>query len=81
MQVVFTTALRICTSLQPGERMETKSTTVTFRIAPTVKKMLKVMADSECRSVSNLIEVMVRERFGSSKVRVPKKPLDAKRTD
>jgi hypothetical protein len=41
--------------------MANKTTTVTFRMNPTVKEMLRVAADKERRSVANMIEVMVVE--------------------
>lgn len=39
--------------------MATKTTTVTFRMNPSVKEMLRVAAEMERRSVANMIEVMV----------------------
>ena len=41
--------------------MANKTTTVTFRMNPSVKEMLRVAADKERRSVANMIEVMVVE--------------------
>lgn len=41
--------------------MANKTTTVTFRMNPVVKEMLRVAADKERRSVANMIEVMVVE--------------------
>ncbi len=41
--------------------MANKTTTVTFRMNPAVKEMLRVAADKERRSVANMIEVMVVE--------------------
>lgn len=39
--------------------MANKTTTVTFRMNPSVKEMLRVAADKERRSIANMIEVMV----------------------
>ena len=41
--------------------MANKTTTVTFRMNPAVKEMLRVAAGRERRSVANMIEVMVVE--------------------
>ena len=41
--------------------MANKTTTVTFRMNPSVKEMLRVAADKERRSIANMIEVMVVE--------------------
>ena len=38
-----------------------KSTTLTFRIAPHLKEGLRVAADQEHRSIANMIEVMIRD--------------------
>ncbi|MEW8339956.1 MAG: ribbon-helix-helix protein, CopG family [Candidatus Thiodiazotropha taylori] len=40
---------------------ETKSTTLTVRVQPTVKKGLKAVAEKERRSQANMIEVMIRD--------------------
>lgn len=41
--------------------MANKTTTVTFRMNPAIKEMLRIAADKERRSVANMIEVMVVE--------------------
>ena len=41
--------------------MATKTTTVTFRMNPAVKEILRIAADKERRSVANMIEVMIVE--------------------
>jgi hypothetical protein len=41
--------------------MANKTTTVTFRMNPAVKEMLRIAAGKERRSVANMIEVMVVE--------------------
>lgn len=51
-----------------GESMATtKTATLTFRINPGLKEALRVAADQECRSISNMVEVLIRgycERHG-----------------
>jgi hypothetical protein len=39
--------------------MAIKTTTVTFRLAPAIKELLRLAAVKEHRSVANMIEVMV----------------------
>lgn len=41
--------------------MANKTTTVTFRMNPSVKEVLRAAAEKERRSVANMIEVMVLE--------------------
>ena len=41
--------------------MATKTATVTFRLAPGIREMLRVAAERERRTVANMIEVMVVE--------------------
>ncbi len=41
--------------------MANKTTTVTFRMNPSVKEILRVAAGRERRSVANMIEVMIVE--------------------
>lgn len=41
--------------------MANKTSTVTFRMNPSIKEMLRIAADKERRSVANMIEVMVVE--------------------
>jgi len=58
--------------------MANKTTTVTFRMNPAVKELLRASADKERRSVANMIEVMVVEygrRLGieESKIRPERK--------
>ena len=40
---------------------ETKSSTLTVRVHPTVKEGLQNIADQERRSLANMIEVMIRD--------------------
>ncbi|GAW85042.1 conserved hypothetical protein [Bathymodiolus platifrons methanotrophic gill symbiont] len=39
----------------------TKTTTLTFRVDPTLKEALRAAAQAEHRSISNMIEVLIRE--------------------
>ena len=41
--------------------MANKTTTVTFRMSPSVKELLRIAAGKERRSVANMIEMMVVE--------------------
>jgi hypothetical protein len=42
----------------------TKTTTLTFRIEPNLKEALRTAAESDHRSIANMIEVMIREYCG-----------------
>ena len=47
---------------------ETKSTTLTVRIQPTVKAALRAMAEQERRSLANMIEVMILDYCGRNSI-------------
>lgn len=47
--------------------MATKTTTVTFRMAPDVKETLCISAEKERRSIANMIEVMILEYAKNAK--------------
>lgn len=47
--------------------MATKTTTVTFRMAPAVKETLRISAEKERRSIANMIEVMILEYAKNAK--------------
>lgn len=57
----------------------TKTTTLTFRIEPTLKEALRTAADSDHRSIANMIEVMIREYCGRVGISIPAQ--DAKAGD
>lgn len=38
-----------------------KTSTLTFRIAPSLKEALRAAADREHRSIANMVEVLIRE--------------------
>jgi hypothetical protein len=50
---------------------ETKSTTLTVRIQPTVKEELRTMAEQERRSLANMIEVMIRDYCVREGIAIP----------
>lgn len=49
----------------------TKTTTLTLRVDPAIKEGLRLMADKEHRSMTNMIEVMIREYCRQHDVVVP----------
>lgn len=49
----------------------TKTTTLTLRIDPVIKEGLRVVAEQEHRSLTNMIEVMIREYCQQHNVSVP----------
>lgn len=38
-----------------------KTTTLTFRIEPSIKEALRIAADRDHRSIANMVAVMIRE--------------------
>lgn len=55
-----------------GETMATtKTATLTFRIEPGLKEVLRIAAEQEHRSIANMVEVMIREYCGRNKIAVP----------
>ena len=52
-----------------------KPVTITLRVAPKTRDLLKLASDKDCRSMSNMVEVMIRKHCESHGI-----PLDAKRT-
>jgi hypothetical protein len=63
----------------------TKTTTLTFRIDPTIKEGLRLMAEKEHRSLANMIEVMIRDYCQRCDVAIPEQQTlfgeDASRTE
>jgi hypothetical protein len=49
----------------------TKTTTLTFRIEPSLKEALRTAAESDHRSIANMIEVMIREYCGRVGIPIP----------
>lgn len=50
----------------------TKSTTLTLRIDPDVKEALRTAAEQEHRSITNMVEVLIREYCGRNKIDIQK---------
>lgn len=49
----------------------TKTETVTFRIEPGLKEALRLAAAAEHRSITNLIEVLIRDHCGRNEIAIP----------
>ena len=49
----------------------TKTTTLTFRIEPELKDALRVAAHREHRSISNMVEVLIRDYCGRNGIAIP----------
>lgn len=48
-----------------------KTATLTFRIDPSVKEGLRLLAEQEHRSLANMIEVIIKERCDDYGVTIP----------
>ena len=51
----------------------TKSTTLTLRIDPDVKEALRTAAEQEHRSITNMVEVLIREYCGRNGIAIENK--------
>lgn len=49
----------------------TKSTTLTFRIEPSLKEALRTAATREHRSIANMVEVLIRDYCGRNDIVIP----------
>lgn len=49
----------------------TKTTTLTFRIEPELKEALRTAAHREHRSISNMVEVLIRDYCGRHDITIP----------
>jgi len=49
----------------------TKTTTLTFRIEPALKEALRAAAEQEHRSISNMVEMMIRDHCGRNGIAIP----------
>ncbi|TVR67176.1 MAG: hypothetical protein EA420_00860 [Candidatus Competibacteraceae bacterium] len=49
----------------------TKTTTLTFRIEPGLKEALRTAAHWEHRSISNMVEVLIRDYCGRNGITIP----------
>ena len=48
----------------------TKTTTLTFRIEPSLKEALRTAANREHRSIANMVEVLIRDYCGRNGIAV-----------
>jgi hypothetical protein len=48
-----------------------KTSTLTFRIKPSLKDALRSAAEREHRSIANMVEVMIRDYCGRNGVTIP----------
>lgn len=53
--------------------MERKSETLNLRVTPELKKLVRLAADNERRTLSNFLEVLVRQYCSERGVKVGKK--------
>jgi hypothetical protein len=51
-----------------------KSTTITFRIEPSIKEALCIAADRDHRSIANMVAVMIREHCARVGIPIQDKP-------
>jgi len=54
-----------------GVMSASKSTTLTLRIDPGVKEALRIAAEQEHRSITNMVEVLIRDYCGHNGVEIP----------
>ena len=52
-----------------------KTATLTFRIEPALKEALRTAAESERRSIANMVEVMIRDYCGRQGITIPDQTL------
>ncbi len=50
---------------------KTKTATLNLRIDPSVKEGIRIAADSEHRSVANMVEVLIRRHCDDAGIRIP----------
>jgi len=48
-----------------------KTTTLTFRIEPSLKEALREAANREHRSIANMVEVLIRDWCGRNGIAIP----------
>ena len=49
-----------------------KTSTLTFRIAPALKDALRTAAESEHRSIANMVEMLIRDYCKRNAITIPK---------
>jgi len=57
-----------------------KTTTLTFRIEPELKDALRTAAHREHRSISNMVEVLIRDYCGRHHIAIPAQGLSQDET-
>lgn len=55
-----------------------KTTTLTFRVEPTIKEALRTAAQQEHRSLANMVEVLIRDYCGRNGIEIPEQRAHAK---
>lgn len=50
-----------------------KTSTLTFRIAPALKDALRMAAESEHRSIANMVEMLIRDYCKRKAIAIPKR--------
>jgi hypothetical protein len=50
----------------------TKSITLTLRVDPMIKEGLRLLAEKEHRSLTNMVEVMIRDNCKQHNITIPK---------
>lgn len=55
-----------------------KSTTLTLRIDPDVKEALRTAAEQEHRSITNMVEVLIREYCGRNEIEIQQRKSNKK---
>lgn len=48
-----------------------KTASLTLRIDPTIKEALRALAETERRSIANMVEVLIRDYCGRNGIRIP----------
>jgi hypothetical protein len=54
-----------------------KTTTLTFRIEPSLKEALRTAAAREHRSIANMVEVLIRDYCGRNDISIPEQDAPA----
>ncbi len=69
----FCCTLQYINSQPPVSRTmaSAKTTTITFRIEPGLKEALRTAAHREHRSLSNMVEVLIRDYCGQHDIAIP----------
>jgi len=57
-----------------------KNTTLTLRINPAFKEGLKAAAEQEHRSITNMVEVLIRDYCGRNGITISEKSTSSKRS-